>query len=95
VEAYVERFSGGLVRVGAARHGEPYLYSVTYDDAGEYAEIKGFYQRHIPRMEFELVVSRINEASGKLVCYQRIGQARTVQMDPASVCGKIVMKKEI
>ena len=79
------------MRVGASKHGEPYQYSVTYDDSGEYAVIKGFYHKNVTHEDFELIVKTINEASGKLVAYERIGRALIVQKDLDTTKGKIVM----
>ena len=95
MDAYVEHIRGGLVRVGASKAPEPYQYSVTYDDRGPYAVIKGFWHKRISRTEFETIIRTINQASGKLVAYERAGfpSIQIRQVDPTLTKGRIVMHK--
>lgn len=95
MDAYVQQIRGGVVRVGAGKPPNPYLYSVTYDDQGAYALIVGFYRKKIKRAEFVGIIRAINAASGKLVEYYREREppSHAIQIDPALTGGKIIMRK--
>lgn len=85
----------GLVRIGAlARaYGDPYDYSLTYVIRGEYAEPVGFEHKQITPTDFKDIIRSINQATGKLVAYDRAGPpwTRVVQIDPKLTKGRIVM----
>lgn len=84
----------GVVRVGAnAPFPAPYLYSVTFVIRGAYAEPVGFDHRRITPSEFKAIISSINQATGKLVAYDRAGvpPSRVVQINPGLTKGKIAM----
>lgn len=94
--AYAEQLCEhcGIVRVGAAGpFPADYRYSVTYIDRGEYAEPIGFDAPKIRREDFDAIVRTINEATGKLVAYDRAPNSRVIQINPTLTQGKIVMTK--
>jgi|SRR6185295_8827418 len=96
--AYVEHLCEhcGIVRVGAdAPFPAPYRYSVTFVIRGAYAEPVGFDHPKISPTDFFDIISSINQATGKLVAYDRAGvpPSRVVQIDPRLTKGKIIMSK--
>lgn len=96
MSAYAEKLCEhcGIIRVGAAGpYPEPYRYSVTYIERGEWAEPVGFDTPKIRREDFDAIVRCINEATGKLVAYNRAPFYRVFQINPALTKGKIVMHK--
>lgn len=84
----------GIARVGAdGPFPSPYRYSVTFVERGEFAEPVGFDHPKICREDFDSIIRAINEATGKLVAYDRAPFHRVIQINPALTKGKIVMTK--
>lgn len=71
----------------------PYRYSVTYVERGDYAEPVGFDQPKIMDSDYEDIIRTINEATGKLVAYDRAPFHRVTQINPKLTKGRIVMHK--
>lgn len=95
-EVFVEQLCDhcGVVRVGAiAPFPAAYDYSVTYVIRGEFAEPVGFDHPKISRSDFADIIRAINQATGKLVAYDRAGPppTRVVQIHPGLIEGRIVM----
>ncbi|HEY2010507.1 MAG TPA: hypothetical protein VGH23_16075 [Rhizomicrobium sp.] len=104
MQAFVEHLCPhcGLVRVGpdAAVLGDDYLYSVAYviewvGELGLFAVPKGFDHKNLEQSEAELIVRKINEASGKLVAYwrKRPRPHWLAQIPPDETGGRIAMKR--
>lgn len=98
MDVYLEKLCEhcGVVRVGASSpFPSPYQYSVTYVIRGAYAEPVGFDHPKISPTDFQAIISSINQATGKLVAYDRAGMppSRVVQIDPRLIKGKILMSK--
>lgn len=99
MKAYWQPVRGGILRMDAEGHGEPYRFSVTVDldYKPPFASIVGLSNILTPK-EFEFIVSRINEETGKLVYLDRMkGMAvsRSYQTDPRLTDGKIVFMTKI
>lgn len=82
------------IRVGASGpFPAPYRYSVFAVHSGEFAEIVGFDHPRPAYSEYKAVIQLLNQATGKLVAYDRAGPppTRHIQLDPGLTKGKLVM----
>lgn len=96
-----------MVRVGpdASEFLRDFEWSLTFryerveGHRGEYAVAKGYWRKNLAPSEGEAVVRTVNQATGRLVCFERAENGRlkfrVVQLPLDQTGGRIAMAKEV